>query len=352
MQSIATISNNDSLKDVKKVGIIYSDVKREYFPTEEQYLTEKDAHEDAELVAARLTTLGFKVMLYPGNDSLIENLKKDKPDVVFNLVDSIKGNEYLSSTIPGILDTMDLPYVGAGLLGLALCYNKFLMRKLLRNAGIPVPNFQLFNTPSNALDVELRFPVISKLNEIHGGVEIGYDAISEDEKHLRERVKFLISTYNQPVLIEEFISGDEITVMCLEGANTKIYMAKKAFKNAENKYAMATFEDQWLDVGTDKSNWAYTYEKYEDDKLKDLAKKAFELSKMEGYGKFDVRIDSSGRYYFIDFNANPAFGPKELNTAIGLIIEELHGVPFSDILMRLIRSGLSDAFEQNGGKLV
>lgn len=345
MQSIATINNVDLLKDINKVGVIYSDVKREYFPTEEQYITEKDALDDAQVIAERIKGLGYKVALYPGNDSLIENLKKDKPDVVFNFVDSVKGNEYLSSTIPGILDIMDLPYVGAGILGLALCYNKFLMRKLLRNAGIPVPNFQLFNTPGDALDVELRFPIISKLNEIHGGVEIGHDAISEDEKHLRERIKYLIATYNQPILLEEFISGDEITVVCLEGANTKTYMARKVFSSANTKYVLTTFEDQWLDVGSDKSKWAYTYDKYEDDKLKELTKKAFELARMEGYGKFDVRIDSSGRYYFIDFNSNPAFGPKELNTAMGLIVEELYGVSFYDIIIRLIRSALSGAPE-------
>jgi D-alanine-D-alanine ligase-like ATP-grasp enzyme len=61
---------------------------------------------------------------------------------------------------------------------------------------------------------------------------------------------------------------------------------------------------------------------------------------MQDYAKFDVRLDASGRYYFIDSNANPAFGPKELNTSMGLIIQELYGVPFSEILRRLINNTL------------
>ncbi len=330
---------NDTL-NVKKVGIIYSDVKREYFPTEEQYITEKDAAEEAKLIAKEIEKLGIEVELYPGNEDLAEKIKKTKPEMVFNLVDSVKGNEYLTSTIPGILDIIDIPYTGAGLLGLALCYNKFLTRKLLRNAGIPVANFQLFNTASDSLDTELRFPLISKLNEIHGAVEMTQDAVSENEKHLRERIKYLISTYNQPVLVEEFIAGREITVLILEGTHTKTYMAEKVFNKPDEKYVFATFDDQWGEFTADKSTWPYVYQKFDDEKLKDFSKKAFELTRMADYGKFDVRLDISGRFYFIDSNANPAFGPKTLSTAVGLIIEELYGVPFAEILTRLIRNTL------------
>ena len=230
-ETITHLVEEASNINVKKIGVIYSDVKREYFPTEEQYITEKDAKRDAEIIAQEIEKLGIKAELYAGNDSLVDNLKKDKPDMVFNLVDSVKGNEYLSSTIPGILDILDIPYTGAGLLGLALCYNKYLTKELLSNAGIPVPHIQLFNSPNDYIDPELRYPLISKLNEIHGAVEINKDSISENEKHLRERLKFLIETYNQPVLVEEYIAGREITALTLEGNNTKVYMAESQTKS-------------------------------------------------------------------------------------------------------------------------
>src|SRR3990167_11277833 len=146
----------------KHVGIIYSDVKREYFPTEEQYLTEKDAERDAKLIATYLKNLGIDATLYPADESLPENLRKKKPDMVFNLVDSIKGYEYLSSSIPGVLELIDIPYTGAGILGLSLTYNKFVTKKLLQQYGIPVPYYQLFTTPNDPLDTALRFPLISK----------------------------------------------------------------------------------------------------------------------------------------------------------------------------------------------
>lgn len=317
-----------------RIAVLHSEVKREYFPTEVQYITEKDAKRDAEIIADQIRKLGINTQIFPGDDNLSENLKKHKPDIVFNLVDSVKGNEYLSSAIPGVLEILEMPYTGADILGLALCCNKFLTKKLFQQVGIPVPNFQLFSTPNDQIDPQLRFPLISKLNEIHGAVEITQDSISESEKHLRERLKFLINTYKQSVIVEEFIVGREICAYVLEGIHRKVYLAEKVFTKEEQKYIFATFEDQWLEEENGKS--AFYYEKYQSPVLKEYVKKAFDVSKMMDYGKFDIRIDMSERYYFVDANANPAFGPKSLNTAMGNILEDLYKIPFNDILKRLI----------------
>ncbi|PIP52087.1 hypothetical protein COX59_03490 [Candidatus Beckwithbacteria bacterium CG_4_10_14_0_2_um_filter_47_25] len=321
----------------KKVGIIYSEVKRKYFPTEAQYLTEKDAYHDARVVAKYLRRMKIRVHLYPGDATLPGRLRHDRPSVVLNLVGSVKGNEYLASSIPGILELLDLPYTGAGILGEALCYNKFLVKKLLEQNGIPVPRYQLFNTALDQLDPTLRFPLISKLNEIHGAVEITKNAVSETEKHLRERVKFLIETYNQPVLVEEFIVGRELTAMLLEGLNKKVYVGEKVFpkKRQKDKYLFAAFEDQW-------EKDTFHYQKYHDPLLRDYVKKAFEITDMADYAKFDIRLDSSGRYYFIDSNSNPAFGPKELDCALANILD-LYDINFTEILKRLLLNTIRDS---------
>lgn len=325
---------NNSLKNgyqlPKTVAIIYSDVKREYFPTEAQWLTEKDALRDAKIIAKYLEKLQITPKLYLGNEMLPEKLRRQKPNVVINLVASVKGSEYLASTIPGVLEILDLPYTGSGILGESLSYNKFLTKKLLQQNGVPIPNYQLFNTPADVLDPTLRFPLISKLNEIHGAVEITADAVSENEKHLRERLKFLIKTYEQPVLIEEFIVGREFTAILLEGLNKKVYLGEKVFTDDKKKYVFATFEDQWLD-----ETEGFYYQKYNDPLLKEYVKKAFEITKMADYAKFDVRMDSSGRYFFVDANSNPAFGPKEVDCALSNILS-LYGVSFEEILKRLL----------------
>ena len=65
---------------------------------------------------------------------------------------------------------------------------------------------------------------------------------------------------------------------------------------------------------------------------------------MTDYGKFDVRVDASNRYFFIDSNTNPAFGPKELNVGISLVLD-LYGIGFNEILRRLIINTLRGSEE-------
>jgi D-alanine-D-alanine ligase len=335
---LKTEKNGAELELPRTVGIVYSEVKREYFPTEEQYITEKDADEDARLIANYLGTLGIRVHLYPGSADLPAQLYQDRPEMVINLVDSVKGDESLSSAIPGVLELLDLPYTGADILGLSLDTNKFLIKKLLEQNGVPIPHYQLFNSFNDYLDPTLRFPLISKLNAIHGSVEITKDAVSENERQLRKRLKYLIQTYKQPVLVEEFIVGREITAILLEGMNKKVYLAEKVFKKPHSKYTFTTFEDQWLS----EQGAAFQYTKIEDPILREYVKKAFDVAKMYDYGKFDIRLDQSGRYFFIDTNCNPAFGPKELDVALSVILD-MYGISFYEILKRLLLNTVRDA---------
>ena len=93
--------------------------------------------------------------------------------------------------------------------------------------------------------------------------------------------------------MEEFIVGREITCYELEGLNKKVYLAEKIFKESKEKYVFSTFEKQWLMPG----EASFHYQKYADSLLREYVKKAFEITKMGDYGKFDVRLDLSGRYF-------------------------------------------------------
>ncbi len=247
-----------------------------------------------------------------------------------NLVDSVRGQEHLAAIVPATLELLNIPYVGTGMLGLSINSNKFLTKKLMEQAGLPLPRYQLFNNPTEPLDIHLKFPLISKLNEIHGSVAIDQTAVSENESQLRLRLKELIGTYKQPVLVEEFIVGKEFTSFILEGATKKVYVGEKAFQESGEKYKLATFDAVWRDINS------YDYVRADEHGLlESYTRAAFEVLKMDDYGKFDVRQDESGRYYFIDCNANPAFGPIESDCAIAHILH-MYGIDFDEILRRII----------------
>lgn len=312
-----------------KVAVIYSEVKREYFSSEANYLTEKDALHDAEVVAGYVRKIGSKPVLIPVNAQLAEKLNQEKPDIVLNLGGSVRGIDSLSSVIPGLLEILNLPFTGAKHAGETLSFNKYLVSKLLEKSEVPVPRYQLILDPDEPLKASLRFPLIAKLNEIHGAVEINQDAVSENEEHLRTRLNKLYGIYHQSILVQEFIVGREITGILFEGLDKEVFLAEKMFTNTNNKFVFATFEHQWLDTGK-----TYTYRKYKDARLDDLIKKAFLAAQMRDYGKFDVRLNSEGKYFFTDANSNPAFGPKELQCALGIILD-MYGISFEQALKTL-----------------
>ncbi len=139
------------------------------------------------------------------------------------------------------------------------------------------------------------------------------------------------------MLVEEFISGRELTAIVFHDKKKQVYLAEKVFTHPESKYVYLTFEDQWLS----EMNSAFHYAKYQDALLVEYVKKAFNVSKMADYAKFDIRLDQSGRYFFIDTNCNPAFGPKEQDIALSVILD-MYGISFQQILTQLILNTVRD----------
>jgi D-alanine-D-alanine ligase len=211
----------------KKVAIVYSDVKREYFKNEEDFITEDGADIYAGDVAKYVSKLGIEVETFACDTKISNKLQKYEPDMALNLVDSIRGQSFLGSSAPGLFETLHIPYTGAGVLGWSLGTNKFVMYELMQSAGIPVPSHQLVSSASEMIDPALRYPLFPKLNIEHSSIGIDENSICENERELRAKLKDLITKHDQPVLIDEFIAGIEVTAAVLDGLNTKVYSVQR-----------------------------------------------------------------------------------------------------------------------------
>lgn len=318
------------MKNQKTLAIIYSEAKREDFPTREQYLTEAEVYERAKMVKPCFQKLGYRVKLLPGTAELPRLLKKIKPSLILNLVDSVRGKENLAAVIPAVLDLMKIPYLGTGQEGLLLNASKQATKKVLQNIDVPIPKFQLITSLKEKINPKLKFPLITKLNEIHGSVAISEKAISENKRHLRARIKYLMATYGQGVLVEEFIVGRELTAYVLEGRGREVFVAEKKFGQNKKKYKIASYEANWGESDD------FLYQKISGlAKLEKDARRAFSALKMNDYAKFDIRLDQKNNYYFIDCNANPAFGPIESECAISRVLKE-YKISFEQIIKKII----------------
>lgn len=174
-------------------------------------IAEYDSAETIDALSAALRAGGHQVIPLEADESIAEQLRAVRPDVVFNIAEGLRG-ESRESHVPAICAMLGLPYTGSGPLTLALCLNKARAKQILSSYRIVTPRFQVFTMPAEALDPSLRFPLIAKL--LHEGSSMGLsaDSVVVDEARLRRQAAHLLRTYRQPVLVEEFIEGREFTV--------------------------------------------------------------------------------------------------------------------------------------------
>lgn len=325
--------DKDALKKFKLVAVAYSHVERENFATEEAYKAELEVEERAGEVVEEIKKLGINVKSYPGDQYFLTNLLVDKPDLVLNLVDTLKGRDALQTSVPAALELSNIPYTGAGMEGLVIGNNRNLIKQLLLSYQIPTPLFQFIRRSGTAVDEKLPLPLIVKLNESGGSVGIDNKAVQETHKDAQKKVDDMISTYRIPVIVEQFIEGDEITAVVYDdGIKNHVFLGQKVFrKTTDGKYYFTSLESY------DDAKAAYKYKLVEEplaSKISTLAVRAFNGLSNKDYAKFDIRVDTRGTPYFTDCNPNTAFGP---DTGLPFTeVLQLHGVGFQEVLMSML----------------
>jgi D-alanine-D-alanine ligase len=323
-----------ALKKIHLVVVAYSHVEREWFPTEEAYQAELEVETRAAQVVQALEGLGIPAKASPGDPYFFTNLLVDHPDLVLNLVDTLRGKDSLQTSVPAALELANIPYTGAGMQGLVIGNDRNLVKQLMVANDIPTPAFQYIRRRGTAIDPKLGLPLIVKLNESGGSVGIDNKAVNETLEAAQEKVNAMIGTYKLPVVVEKFVDGDEITVVAFEDdKRTHIFLAQKDFHfKPDGKHQFTSLESYHVKN-------PYTYKAVEDaelaSRIERTAARAFVALKNKDYAKFDIRVDHETRVpYFTDANPNTAFGPH-----IGLPFTEvldLYGVPFEDILASLM----------------
>ena len=325
-------SDKEALKNLKLVAVAYSHVDRAWFPTQSAYEAEIEVEERAAEVIEEIKKLGVNVKGYPGDQYFLTNLLVDKPDMVVNLVDTLRGKDRLQTSVPAALELSNVPYTGAEMDGMVIGNNRNLFKHLLQSYGLATPAFQFIRRMGTQVDASLGLPLIVKLNESGGSVGIDNKAVQETIKDAQRKVDKMIETYKMPVLVEQFIDGGEITAVVYDdGSKNHVFLGEKVFKlKPDGKHNFTSFES-YDDADS------YKYKKVSDEvaaRLSPLVVRAFNGLLNRDYAKFDIRVDIKGTFYFTDCNPNTAFGPDK-----GLPFTEvaaLHGVSFQQILGSLL----------------
>lgn len=157
-----------------------------------------------------LREAGHEVIPLEGDHKLIENLLKYKPDICFNTCEGHYGKSR-EAQVPAILDMLRIPYTGSGVMSLSIALDKAMTKRVLQFYSIPTPAFQVFVTGDEPTDPRLNYPLFAKPSLEGSGIGIMAKSICRTPRELREQVRYLLRAYKQPVLVEEYIQGREIT---------------------------------------------------------------------------------------------------------------------------------------------
>ena len=322
----------NALKKIKLVAVAYSFVDREFFPTEQAYIAEKDVEGRAQEVMEEVKKLGLEVKGYPADQYLLTNILVDRPDVIVNLVDTVRGKDKLASTIPAFLEYANIPYTGCGVTGMVIGSNRHLFKELLEMNGIPTPEYKFIKDLRSNTPPPFDPPYIAKLNESGGSMGIDNKAVKETANQIMKKVEELSTAYKIPILVEKFIDGPEITAVVFDDGKTRhVLLAEKKYRvKPDGKYGFTSIESY------DNPN-AAKFQFVEEElakKVSELCSKAFDVLRFSDYAKFDIRVEKESLTpYFIDCNPNTALGPGDqpMTQVMGL-----HGVEFTDILASLL----------------
>ena len=323
---------SDVLKKIKLVAVAYSFVDRELFPNEEAYKAEAEVEERAQEVIEEIKKLGLEAKGYPGDQYLLTNLLIDRPDVIVNLVDTVRGKDKLASTIPAFLEYAGIPYTGCGVTGMVLGSNRHLWKELLDYNTIPTPEYKFIKDLRSNTAPAFEPPYIVKLNESGGSMGIDNRAVKETVAQVLKKVEDLQGDYKIPVLVEKFIVGPEITGVVFEDGKTRhVFLAEKKYNiKPDGKYEYTSIESY---DDPNAAKFRFVEEELEK-KITELCTKAFDILRLTDYAKFDIRVDENdGTPYFIDCNPNTSFGPGDQPMTQ---VMKLHGIEFEDILASLL----------------
>ncbi|TMG83994.1 MAG: ATP-grasp domain-containing protein [Betaproteobacteria bacterium] len=247
-------------------------------------------------------------------------LKRERPDLVFNLTESFAGVSSLDSNLAALLNLFGLRYTGSSPAGLLLAGDKSLAKKVLGFHGIRTPEFATLYRGAVDWAGDIAFPVIVKPPQEDASIGITSGAVVHDIKDLLGRIDSLQSEFHSPVLVEEFVDGREFYVGVLGNLHAQpLAVMELDFSGLPaGAPRIASWEAKWGADGTGTESEAEHSAEFAGTKaifptdldeelverMQRIAVETFEALRLRDYARIDLRTSASGEVFVIEVNPN------------------------------------------------
>ena len=288
---------------MKTVLILYNKI------SEVATADELDVLEQVKLVSNSLKELKYKVKTLEFDmniEKVITNIRKNAPDIIFNLVESVYNKGEFAYLATSILNYYGTPYTGSPLIPMFHCSNKLLTKLELDRIGVLTPSyFKLDNL--GKLNTKRKYILKPVWEE--GSLELDEHCIfsGSDSEYIN-----LISKMNKDYyFVEEFIEGRELNVSIIgtDYGPRVLPLAEMTFNYPEDKPKIMGYKSKWVEDSFEYNNTVRTFDIPDDYRLmpeiEEICKHCWNDLGLKGYVRIDFRLDSINKPYVIDINLNP-----------------------------------------------
>jgi D-alanine-D-alanine ligase len=320
-----------------RIGLTY-DLRAEYLAAgcSEEETAEFDREDTIVALEQVIQILGHEPDRIGHAKSLIARLiDGDRWDLVFNIAEGLNGIGR-EAQVPAILDVYDIPYTFSDPLVMSLTLHKGMTKHVLRDAGIPTPEFAVVAKPKDLSRVIFEPPFFIKPVAEGTGKGVTSASIIRHRQDLEAACRELLAQFKQPVLVERFLPGREFTVGIVgTGAEAQILgtMEIHLNENADREVYSYTNKEFCEELVT------YRLVQAESDPVvreaESIVLKSWQVLGCRDAGRADVRCDEDGRPQFMEVNPLAGIHPQHSDLPI---ICTFQGISYAHLIGRILDS--------------
>ena len=284
-----------------------------------------------------------EIAVIPGDSSnqlynVADNEYLDNIDVMFPVLHGPYGED---GTIQGLLKSIDLPFVGAGVAGSAVGMDKDIMKRLLRDGNIPIADYLVYDCKKdiefNKVKKKLGLPVFIKPANL--GSSVGVTKIKNEEefsKAVNQAFEF-----DRKIIVEEFIKGREIECSVIGNKHPKASLPGEIQPEDE----FYSYEAKYIDESGAVLNIPAKLDVGLIEKVQELAVKSFNVLGCEGMARVDFFIRNN-KVLVNEINTIPGFTKISMYPKLW----ENNGISYSSLIDKLLDLALKRYKEEKSLK--
>lgn len=228
--------------------------------------------------------------------------------------------------IQGALESIGMPYTGAGVTACAIAMDKILTKRIWASYGLPTAKFCEVKTVGELAELPEKLGLPLYVKAPHEGSSVGVIKVNQESD--LEAAWQAASEHDVSILCESFNSGDELTVGILNGKALPVIriVAANEFYDFDAKYE--SNDTQYICP----AGLSEELEKH----IKSLAEKAFNVIQGQGWGRVDIMLDESGEPQLLEINMVPGMTSQSLVP----IAAKANGMSFDGLVLNILSDTL------------